>query len=170
MATERTGIITFKGNPLTLVGNEIKVGDKAPDFTVIANDLSSFQFSSTNGKTRIISVVPSLDTAVCDTQTREFNKAAAQLPNVEIITISMDLPFAQARWCGNAGIEKVKCYSDYRDAAFGTAYGTLIKELRLETRAIFVIDKSDHVKHVEYVKEVTTLPDFQAAIEQAQAA
>ena len=168
MMKERTNIITFKGNPLTLLGNEIKVGDKAPDFSVIANDLNNFQFSTSSGKVRIISAVPSLDTPVCDTETRRFNEEAAKLPDVEIITISMDLPFAQARWCGAAGIDKVKCYSDHRDASFAEAYGVLIKELRLTTRAVFVIDKNDTVQHVEYVKEVTSLPDFSIALEKAK--
>lgn len=165
---ERTDVITFKGNRLTLLGNEVKVGDKAPDFSVLANDLSTFQFSSSPKKVRIISAVPSLDTPVCDTETRRFNEEAAKLPDVEIITISMDLPFAQARWCGAAGIDKVKCYSDHRDASFAQAYGVLIKELRLTTRAVFVVDKNDVVQHVEYVKEVTSLPDFAAAIEKAK--
>lgn len=165
---ERSNIITFKGNPLTLLGNEIKVGDKAPDFSVIANDLSNFQFSTSSGKVRIISAVPSLDTPVCDTETRRFNAEAAILPNVDIITISMDLPFAQARWCGAAGIDRVKCYSDHRDASFAEAYGVLIKELRLTTRAVFVIDQNDTVQHVEYVKEVTSLPDFFPALEKAK--
>ena len=165
MSQERTSVITFKNNPLTLLGNEIKIGDKAPNFTVIANDLSTFELSKTHGKVRIISAVPSLDTPVCDAQTRHFNEAAAKLPDVEIITISMDLPFAQTRWCGAAGINKVTCYSDHRDAAFGMAYGALIKELRLDTRAIFVIDKNDMVRYVEYVKEITTPPNYDAAIE-----
>lgn len=168
MFQERTDVITFKNNPLTLLGDEIKIGDRAPNFTVIANDLSAFELSKTHGKVRIISAVPSLDTPVCDAQTRRFNEAAAKLPDVEIITISMDLPFAQTRWCGAAGIDKVKCYSDHRDAAFGMAYGALIKELRLDTRAIFVIDKNDIVRYVEYVKEITTPPNYDAAIECAK--
>jgi thiol peroxidase len=165
---ERKDVITFKGNPLTLIGNEIKVGDKAPNFTVTANDLSTFEFNSTQGKVRIISVVPSLDTPVCDTQTRQFNAEAAQLGDIEILTISMDLPFAQTRWCGAAGIDKIKCYSDYRDANFGTSYGALIKELHLDTRAVFVIDQAGVVRYVEYVKEVTSLPQYQPAIECAK--
>lgn len=162
--TERKDVITFKGNPLTLIGDEIKVGDKAPDFTVTANDLSPFQFSSMQNKVRIISVVPSLDTPVCDAQTRQFNEEAAKLAGVEVLTISMDLPFAQARWCGAAGIDKVKCYSDYRDANFGKQYGAFIKELHLDTRAVFVVDQNDVVRHVEYVKEVTSLPQYEPAI------
>lgn len=165
---ERKDIITFKGNPLTLLGNEIKVGDKAPDFTAVANDLSEFKFSNTNGKIRVISVVPSLDTPVCDMQTRQFNEEAVKLPNVEVITISMDLPFAQARWCGAAGVDKVKCYSDYRDANFGANYGVLIKELRLDSRAVFVVDSQNVVRHVEYVKEITTSPNYAAAMEAAK--
>jgi len=170
MTEERTGVVTFKGNPLTLVGLEIKVGDKAPDFTAVARDLTPFQFSSTHGKVRIISVVPSLDTPVCDLQTRRFNEEAAKLPDVEIITISMDLPFAQSRWCGAAGIDRVQLYSDHRDASFGLAYGTLIKELRLNARAVFVIDAKDVVRYVEYVPEMTRHPNYEAALEAAKQA
>jgi len=161
---ERTDVITFLGNPLTLVGKEVKVGEKAPDFVVLANDMAPLEFKNTRGKVRIISSVPSLDTSVCDQQTRKFNELAAKIPNVEILTISMDLPFTQARWCGAAGIDKVKTYSDHRDASFGHAFGVLIKELRLDSRAIFVIDQDDTVRYVEYVKEITTLPNFDAAI------
>lgn len=168
--TERAGAVTLRGNPLTLVGPEIKPGEKAPDFTVLANDLTPFQFSSASGKVRIISSVPSLDTPVCDAQTRRFNEEAANLPGVEIITVSMDLPFAQKRWCGAAGVDRVKCYSDHRDASFATAYGTLIKELRLTSRAIFVVDKDDVVRHVEYVKEIGDHPNYEAALEAARQA
>ena len=161
---EREGVITFKGNPLTLVGPEITVGSKAPDFQAMNLDLSPFQFSSTKGKVRMINVVPSLDTPVCDAQTRRFNEEAAKLPGVEIVTISMDLPFAQKRWCGAAGVDKVKVVSDYKDASFAHAYGTLIKELRLLARSIFVVDQQDTVRHVEYVKEVTSHPNYDAAL------
>lgn len=171
MSTERTGVITFKGNPLTLIGAEVKVGDAAPDFKVIAKDLSEVTLASSKGKTRLISVVPSLDTPVCDTQTRRFNEEAAKLPgDVEILTISVDLPFAQSRWCGAAGVDKVKVLSDHRDRSFGQAYGVLIKELKLLTRAIFIIGADDKVQYVEYVKEVTELPDFEKALSALQAA
>ncbi|MCS6815974.1 MAG: thiol peroxidase [Blastocatellia bacterium] len=168
MTIERPGAVTLRGNPLTLVGPEIKVGDKAPDFTVLTTDLTPFQFSSTRGKVRIISSVPSLDTPVCDAQTRRFNEEAAKLPGVEILTISMDLPFAQKRWCGAAGIDRVACYSDYRDASFGLAYGTLIKELRLDTRAVFVVDADDTVRYVEYVPEIANHPNYEAVLEAAR--
>src|SRR3989338_5519285 len=137
---ERTGVVTFKGNPLTLVWPEIKTGQKAPDFQVLAQDLSPVTLASSRGKTRLISVVPSLDTPVCDAQTRRFNQEAAKLPNVAILTISADLPFAQKRWCGAAGIDKVQVLSDHKEASFATEYGVLIKELRLLSRSIFVID------------------------------
>ena len=162
---ERTGVVTFKGGPLTLIGPEIRVGDTAPDFQVLAQDLSTVKWSDGNGKARIISVVPSLDTPVCDAQTRRFNEEAARLPGgVEVWTISMDLPFAQRRWCGAAGIDRVKVFSDHRDAGFGQAFGCLVKELRLLTRAIFVVDRQDAVRHAEYVREVTTPPNYDAAL------
>jgi thiol peroxidase len=167
---ERAGAVTLRGNPLTLVGPEITPGETAPDFTVLDNNLNAFRFSSTRGKVRIISSVPSLDTPVCDAQTRRFNQEAALLPNVEIITVSMDLPFAQKRWCGQAGVDRVHCYSDHREASFATAYGTLIKELRLTTRAIFVVDQNDVVRHVEYVKEIADHPNYEAALEAARRA
>ena len=164
-SSERTGVITFKGNPLTLIGPEVRVGSQAPDFVVIAQDLSPVTWSDTKGKIRVVSAVPSIDTPVCDQQTRRFNQEAASLPgNVEVWTISMDLPFAQKRWCGAAGIDKIKVLSDSRDAGFGTAWGTLIKELRLVTRAVFVVDAQNVVRHAEYVKEVTTHPNYDAAL------
>src|SRR5919205_4197110 len=127
--------VTFVGNPVTLVGNEVKTGDKAPNFTVLANDLSEVTLDDTKGQVRLISVVPSLDTGVCDAQTRRFNEEAAKLGNVKVLTISVDLPFAQARWCGAAGVENVQTLSDHFKMSFGTAYGTYIKEHRLECRA-----------------------------------
>ena len=160
----RRGGVTFKGNPLTLIGPKITVSSRAPDFHVIATDLSPVTLADSRGKRRLISVVPSLDTPVCDAQTRRFNQEAAALPNVEILTISMDLPFAQKRWCGAAGIDRVKVLSDHRDASFGAAYGTLIQELRLLSRAIFVIDAGDIVRYVEYVPEVTSHPNYDAAL------
>lgn len=169
-AAERSGVITFKGNPLTLVGPEVRVGQPAPDFQAVAQDLSIAKFSDSNGKVRIVSAVPSLDTPVCDAQTRRFNEEAAKLSGVEIWTISMDLPFAQKRWCGAAGIDKVKVVSDHRDASFARAYGTLVKELRLLARAVFVVGKDGTVKHAEYVKEVTSHPNYDAALNAARQA
>ena len=169
MATpERAGAVTLRGNPFTLVGPEIKAGDRAPDFTVVTNDLKPLQLKDTSGKVRIFSVVPSLDTPVCDQQTRRFNDEAAKLPGVEILTISMDLPFAQKRWCGAASVDKVRTVSDHRDASFGLAYGTLVKELRLDARAVFVVDKGDVVRHAEYVKEIAEHPNYDAALAAAR--
>lgn len=166
---ERTGLVTMRGNPVTLVGDELKVGDAAPDFTVVANDLSPVQLSSFKGKVCIISVVPSLDTPVCDIQTRRFNQEAAALgDNVAILTISVDLPFAQARWCGAAGVSAVKTLSDYKDLSFGTAFGLVIKEFRLLARAIFVVDQDGEIRYIELVKEIATEPDYQAALDAAK--
>ncbi len=162
---ERTGLVTMKGNPLTLQGEVIKVGDKAPDFEVVGNDLSPVKFSSFRGKACVISSVPSLDTPVCDMETRKFNDAAGKLgDDVAILTISMDLPFAQSRWCGAAGVDKVVTLSDHREANFGLAYGVLIKELRLLARAVFVVDRGGMVRYVELVKEIANEPDYDAAL------
>jgi thiol peroxidase len=158
---ERPGAITMKGNPLTLVGQEVHVGDQAPDFEVLANDLSPFHLSSLKGKVVIICSVPSLDTPTCDIETRWFNEEAAKLgPNVVILTISMDLPFAQKRWCGAAGVDRVTTYSDHREAAFGQAYGVLIKELRLLARAVFVVDQAGTLQYLQVVKELANEPDY----------
>ncbi|MEK5441524.1 MULTISPECIES: thiol peroxidase [unclassified Fredinandcohnia] len=162
--------ITFKNNPVTLLGNEVKVGDKAPDFTVLANDLSPVSLADSKGSVRLISVVPSLDTGVCDAQTRRFNEEAAGLNNVKILTVSVDLPFAQKRWCGANGIENVQTLSDHRDLSFGEAYGVAIQELRLLARAVFVVDSNDTVTYVEYVSEATNHPNYEAALEAAKAA
>ncbi len=162
---ERSGVATFKGNPLTLIGPEIRVGDRAPEFQVLSQDLSTVKLSDATGTIRLISVVPSLDTPVCDAQTRRFNEEAAKLPaGLEVWTMSMDLPFAQKRWCGAAGISRVKVLSDHRDASFGLAFGCLVKELRLLTRAIFIVDKQETIRHVEYVREITTPPNYDAAL------
>ena len=162
--------VTFKGNPVTLVGTEVKVGDKAPEFTVLGNDLSPVTLESSAGKVRIFSVVPSIDTGVCDAQTRKFNEEAANLDNVSVITVSVDLPFAQKRWCAAAGLENVVTVSDHRDLSFGEAYGVYIKELRLLARSVFVVDSQDKVTYVEYVPESTDHPNYEAAIEAAKAA
>jgi thiol peroxidase len=160
---ERAGVVTFMGNPLTLVGPEIRVGDKAPDFETIGNDMEPVSFHSFRGKVCIISSVPSLDTPVCDTETRKFNEEAAGLgENTVILTISMDLPFAQKRWCGAAGVTRVRTLSDHRDGAFGLAYGVLIKELRLLARVIFVVDGDGIIRYVQLVNEITNEPDYDA--------
>lgn len=158
--------ITFQGNPVTVQGNKVKVGDKAPDFTVLSNDLKPVTLADTAGKVRLISVVPSLDTGVCATQTRRFNEEAVALgDDVKVLTISVDLPFAQARWCGAEGIDAVQTLSDHKDLSFGNAYGIVIEELRLLARSIFVVDKNDQVTYVEYVPEVTDHPDYEKALE-----
>lgn len=169
MAQEKTGIITFKGNPMTLLGPDIKVGDAAPEFRVVDNGLAPVTLADSAGKVRLIAVVPSIDTPVCDTMTRKFNQDAAALPdNVVVYTISLDLPFAQKRWCGAAGIEKVKTLSDYQDRSFGLNYGMLIKELKLLARGVFVIDQKGKVAYREIVKEVTAEPDYAAALAAAK--
>ncbi|CAM4342823.1 thiol peroxidase [Paenibacillus typhae] len=165
MTQERTGVAAFKGNPITLVGPELKAGDSAPDFTVSKNLLEEATLGDYAGKIKLISVVPSLDTGVCDAQTRRFNSEAAELgDDVVILTISTDLPFAQARWCGAAGIDRVITLSDHKEAAFGQAYGVLIKEFRLDMRSIFVIDKNDKLTYVEYLGEMSEHPNYEAAI------
>ena len=169
--SERNEAATFQGNPLTLVGDEIKVGDRAPDFTVLKNDLSPAALSDYSGKVLILALVPSLDTPVCDMEVRRFNSEAAALgDDIRILTFSMDLPFAQARWCGAAGVEAVQTLSDHRDASLGKGYGALIKELRLLTRAVFVVDRDSTIKYAEYVKEITEEPDYAAALDAAKAA
>jgi thiol peroxidase len=155
---------------MTLVGPELKAGDSAPDFNVVDNSLKPVTLKDTGSKVRIISVVPSLDTPVCDAQTKKFNEAAANLPGVDILTVSMDLPFAQKRWCGAFGVDNVKMLSDHKDGSFGSNYGTLIKELRIESRAIFVVDKSNKIRHVEYVKEVSDFPNYETALSAARSA
>lgn len=167
---ERSGIITFKGNPMTLVGSALNVGDKAPAFTAVDTGLAPVSLADFSGKIKIISAVPSLDTPVCDTETRRFNQEAAALPDsVVLLTVSMDLPFAQKRWCGAAGIERVKTISDYRDRSFGLAYGVLIKELMLLSRVIFVIDSTDTIRYIQIVPEVTSEPDYAAVLAAAKA-
>jgi thioredoxin-dependent peroxiredoxin len=166
---ERAGLVTMRGNPVVLLGNDVNVGDVAPDFVAVANDLSPVKFSSFLGKVCIISAVPSLDTPVCDMSTRRFNVEAANLgPDVAILTVSMDLPFAQKRWCGAAGVDAVQTLSDHRDASFGTAYGVLIKDLRLLTRAVFVVDREGKIQYAQVVKEVAEEPDYEAALEAAR--
>jgi thiol peroxidase len=166
---ERVGITKFKGGPVTLLGPALKAGDRAPDFQVVDISLSPVRLADFRGKTKIISAVPSLDTPVCDTETRRFNQEAAKLPEgVVILTISMDLPFAQSRWCGAAGIDRVKTLSDYQERSFAAAYGVLIKELKLLSRSIFVIDANDTIRYIQHVPEITSEPDYAAVISAAK--
>ena len=161
----REAVVTMKGSPLTLVGTRVEVGDLAPDFEVVANDLSPVKLSSFRGKVCIISSVPSLDTPVCDTMTHRFNEEATSFgDDVVVLTISMDLPFAQKRWCGAAGVKNVQTFSDHRDASFGNAFGVLIKELRLLARAVFVIGKDGIVRYKQIVEELTDEPDYEAVL------
>ena len=167
---ERDGAVLFKGNPATLLGPEIKVGDSAPDFSVVDNGLQPITLATSAGKIRLITVVPSLDTPTCDTMTRKFNQDAAALPDsVVAYTISVDLPFAQKRWCGNAGIDKVQTLSDYQERSFGLNYGLLLKNLKLLARAVYVVDQNDKVVYVELVSEVTAEPDYAAALKAVNA-
>ncbi len=166
---ERTGIITMHGNPLTLLGRELKAGDRAPQATLLDNNMTPVTVSSYRGKVLVISSVPSIDTPVCDIETRRFNKEAEDLgDDVIILTVSMDLPFAQKRWCGAAGIDRVITLSDHRDASFGNAYGMLIKELRLLARAVFVVDREGIVRYVQTVKELSKEPDYDEVLKQVR--
>jgi len=163
---ERAGAITMKGNPLTLVGSEVKVGQAAPDFAALDNSLAPVKLSSFRGKTCILVSVPSLDTPVCDMESRRFNEEAGRLgSDVLVLVISMDLPFAQKRWCGMAGVSKVQTLSDHRDASFGNSFGVLIKELRLLARAVFIVDKQGILRYTQLVKEVTKEPDYQDVLD-----
>ena len=163
---ERSGKITMKGNPLTLMGQELKIGDMAPDVVLANNDLAPVSLSSYHGKVCIISSVPSLDTPVCDMETRRFNEEAGALgDDVAIITVSMDLPFAQKRWCGAAGVDKVITLSDYGDMSFGNAYGVLIKELKLLARSVFVLDRQGIIQYIQLVNEVTEEPNYQEILD-----
>lgn len=153
---------------MTLLGPELKAGDKAPDFDAINASLQPMNLEKTGKAVRVFSVIPSLDTPVCDAQTKRFNEEATGMPGVEFYTVSMDLPFAQKRWCGAFAIDNVKMLSDHKSGSFGMNYGTLIKELRIESRAIFVVDKDGVVQHVEYVKEVADHPDYESALKKAK--
>lgn len=167
---ERAGATTLKGNPFTLIGPELKPGDDAPDFDAIDSSLKAVTLADTGKNVRIVSVIPSLDTPVCDAQTKRFNEEAAKLPDVDILTVSMDLPFAQSRWCNTFAVDRVKMLSDHKEGSFGEHYGTLIKELRIESRAIFVIDQNNKVRYAEYVKEVADHPNYEAALAAARSA
>ncbi|MGP0587749.1 thiol peroxidase [Paenibacillus timonensis] len=165
MAQERANVATFKGNPITLIGPELNVGDTAPDFRLNKNLLEEATLQDYAGKIKLISVVPSLDTGVCDAQTRRFNQEAAGLgEDVVILTVSADLPFAQARWCGAAGVDRVVTLSDYKDNSFGKTYGVLIKEFALDMRAVFVLDKDNKIQYVEVLKEMTEHPDYEKPV------
>jgi thiol peroxidase len=168
--SERAGLITLQGNPLTLTGREVRVGENAPDFEVVDNNLAPVRFSSFLGKICLICSVPSLDTPVCDRETRRFNQEASGLgPQVAVLTISMDLPFAQKRWCGANGISGVQTLSDYRNASFGSAFGVLIKELRLLARAVFLVDKKGVLRYQQLVNEIAQEPDYAAALRELKA-
>ncbi|WP_099951254.1 thiol peroxidase [Ezakiella peruensis] len=162
---KRFDAIKFQGEPMTLVGPEVKVGDKATDFTAVKSDMSEFKLSDLEGKRVVISVVPSIDTPVCEEQTKTFNKEASELKDLVILTISCDLPFAQSRFCAAKGIDNLIMLSDYKDHDFGTKYGFLIEELGLLARGVVIIDKEGCVEYVEYVPEATNLPDFDKAME-----
>lgn len=165
MTEERAGVATIDGNPITLIGPELKVGDQAPDFKVNKDLVKEVSLSDFKGKVKLISVVPSLDTKVCDAQTRRFNEEAAQFgDHVAVLTISMDLPFAQNRFCTVAGIDKVVTLTDYKSRLFGRSYGVLIKELQLDMRSIFILDENNIIRYVEYVREMTDHPDYEAAL------
>jgi thiol peroxidase len=162
---ERKGIVTLKGNPMTLLGPALGPGDRAPAFTVADGGLAPVSFADFAGKRKLISVVPSLDTPICELQTKRFHEEAAKLPEeVAVLTVSMDLPFAQTRFCTTHGIQKIRVLSDYRDAAFGLAYGVLIKEVRLLARSIFVVDAQDAIRYVQIVPEISSHPDYDAAL------
>lgn len=156
--------VTFKGAPLTLLGPELKAGDKAPSFTLVSPDLKEVSLEQFRGKTVVLSVTPSLDTSVCDKQARAFNEEAKKHPNIAVIDISVDLPFAQDRWAKTAHCTSIQTLSDYRDRSFGTAYGVLIKELQLLSRSVFVLGPDQKIRYVEYVKEITDLPNFDAIL------
>ena len=163
---ERSAAVTLHGDPLTLMGTVLNVGDRVPDIELLDNDLNAVKLSSFKGKICVISAVPSLDTPTCDVETRRFNETASQLgDDVVILTISMDLPFAQKRWCGAAGVDKVRTLSDHREAVFGSAFGVLIKELRVLARSIFVVDRDGVIQYIQHVKELSEEPDYDAVIE-----
>ena len=167
--SERSGAVTFKGTPLTLIGNEVKQGQPAPEFTALDNDLSPVSLSSFKGKVCVICSVPSLDTPVCDAETRRFNEEASRLgDDVMILTVSVDLPFAQKRWCGAAGVDRIKTLSDHRELAFGKAYGVVIKELKLLARAIFVVDKGGVLRYIQLVREIADEPDYDTVLSEVK--
>jgi len=164
MASTATSV-TFKGNPVSLAGDPPKVGDKAPDFQLVANDMSAKSLDDYKGKVKLISVVPSLDTPVCDTQTRQFNEKASSLgDNIAILTVSVDTPMAQKRWCGAAGVERVECLSDFKDHTFGKTYGLRMPDLGLHARAVLIADQDNKVQYAQLVPEIAQEPDYDAAL------
>jgi thiol peroxidase len=166
---ERTGIASFEGNPVTLLGPALKTGDKAPDFQVVDSSLGTVTLADFAGKTKIIFSVPSLDTPVCEIEARRFNEEAKKLSdNIVVLAVSLDLPFAQKKWCGGAGVEKITILSDYQDRAFALAYGVLVKELRLLSRSVFVVDGENTIRYVQHVQELTSEPDYAAALDAAK--
>ena len=166
---ERAGVVTFQGMPLTLVGEGLSAGDKAPEFNLLDNALSPVRLSDFKGRVCLLLTVPSLDTPVCDMETRRFNQEASQLgADIAVLAVSMDLPFAQKRWCGAAGIEQVQTLSDHRDASFGQSYGVLVKELRLLARAVFVVDQEGVIRYEQIVGEIVNEPDYDAALSEAK--
>ncbi|MHC4598575.1 MAG: thiol peroxidase [Planctomycetota bacterium] len=166
---EREGLVTLKGNPVVLLGNEVRVGDPAPEVVLIDNGLKAWALSSTRGKVVVVASVPSLDTPVCDVETRRFNEEATKLgEDVVVVAVSMDLPFAQKRWCGAAGVDRVVTLSDHREGAFGIAFGVLIRDVRLLARAVFVLDREGVVRHVQTVPEVGEEPDYEAVLKEVR--
>ena len=171
MASQRKGAVNWKGAPTDLVGPELKAGDKAPsDFTLVATDMSAVGGKDLAGKARILCALPSLDTPVCDIEMKRFNQEAANVPGVKVYVLSLDLPFAQKRWCGATGSDRVEALSDFKERSFGTAYGVFAPAKGLFVRAVFVIGKDDKLRHVEYVKDVSTEPDYAAALQAAKSA
>lgn len=165
MSNERVGELTIKGNPLTVLGHKLSVGDEAPEFSLRDAGQSEVKLSDSDGKVRLISVVPSLDTGICDAQTRRMNEEAGKFgDDVVILTVSAEHPFNQRRWCGDAGVDQVKVLSDHLDMNFGAAYGTYIKEWRLEQRAMFVVDQNGTITYTEYVPEIAQFPDYDGAL------
>lgn len=169
-AVERTGQVTFRGRPMTLLGEEVRVGAKAPDFVVLSADMSPVTLASSAGTVRILSSIPSIDTEICALQVRRFNEEAASLDGVSILAISVDLPFAQRRWCTASDVDAVQVLSDHRDLSFGLAYGVAVSELRILARAVFIVDSADQVVHAQYVPEIGQHPDYEAALAAARAA
>lgn len=167
--TQRNRTVTMKGSPLTLRGNNLEVGQKAPDFQTVKTDLTPVNFASFRGKVCIVSSVPSLDTPVCDKQTREFAEQAGKLgPDIKVLTVSMDLPFAMKRWAEKAGVSNVEFLSDHRKASFGEAFGMLVEELRLLGRAVFVTDRDGTVRYAQILDELSKEPDYNAALAAAR--
>lgn len=166
---DRTGLVTVGGKPVTLTGDPITIGQQAPDCVAVDNDMAPIQLSSFKGKVVILSFVASLETSVCDTETRRFNQEAAGLgDDVAVVTVSMDLPFTQKRWCGAAGIDKVVTVSDFKERCLGNHFGIFVKETGLHARSVYVLDKQGVIQYEQIVPEVATEPDYEAVLEQAK--